>query len=158
MKPGDLFGTGTISGTDKESLGCLLEMTWGGKNPIKFGEGTRTFLQDGDVVTMRGTTHHGVGFGECVGKVLPALPMEEYIWDKSFLGIFFFWGIFWWRRFGDIGVVFDEEPPLPINPLLSIVDIYPLRDAHFKVLDASVHYLELSIQQIDPVHLRHFDS
>lgn len=79
MKPGDLFGTGTISGTDKNSLGCLLESTWGGKNPIKFGEGTRTFLQDGDVVTMKGTTHHGVGFGECVGKVVPALPIEEYI-------------------------------------------------------------------------------
>jgi fumarylacetoacetase len=38
MKPGDLFGTGTISGPEKDSLGCLLEMTWGGKNPIKFGE------------------------------------------------------------------------------------------------------------------------
>lgn len=79
MKAGDLFGTGTISGPEKDSLGCLLEMTWGGKNPIKFGEGTRTFLQDGDIVTMRGRTKHGVGFGECTGKILPALPLSDYV-------------------------------------------------------------------------------
>lgn len=46
---------------------------------MKFGEETRVFLQDGDVVTMRGTTGKGVGFGECTGRVLPALPIEEYI-------------------------------------------------------------------------------
>jgi fumarylacetoacetase len=79
MNPGDLLGTGTISGTEKGSFGCLLEITWGGKNPLKFGEETRVFLQDGDVVTMRGTTGKGVGFGECTGRVLPALPIEEYI-------------------------------------------------------------------------------
>lgn len=79
MKPGDLFGTGTISGPDKDSLGCLLEMTWGGKNPIKFGTETRLFLQDGDIVTMKGRTSLGVGFGECRGKVLPALPVGEYV-------------------------------------------------------------------------------
>ncbi|MBM4113399.1 MAG: fumarylacetoacetase, partial [Phycisphaerae bacterium] len=77
MRPGDLLGTGTISGRDKESRGCLLERTWRGSEPISLGDGSqRTFLEDGDEVTMRAfcerAGHPRIGFGECRGTILPA--------------------------------------------------------------------------------------
>ncbi len=72
---GDMMASGTISGKDKSSYGSMLELSWAGKNPIQLNSGeTRTFLQDGDTVTLRG---HGerddirVGFGEVSGKILP---------------------------------------------------------------------------------------
>ena len=79
MRVGDLLGSGTISGTVDGSQGCLLERSKNGKDIIKLSEGLdRTFLEDGDTVTLRGvcgTEEDGlVGFGQCVGKVLPTTP------------------------------------------------------------------------------------
>ena len=76
MRTGDLLGSGTISGPEPESFGSLLEITWGGENPIDFGGGvTRTFVEDGDTLVLRGYAQgdgYRVGFGECRGRVLPA--------------------------------------------------------------------------------------
>ena len=76
MSTGDLLGSGTISGPEKESRGALLELSWGGKEPITLDTGeTRSFLEDGDTLTMRGHAQgqgYRIGFGSCVGTVLPA--------------------------------------------------------------------------------------
>ena len=77
MRPGDLLGSGTISGPTKESRGCMLERTWRGTEPVTLADGTeRRFLQDGDEVTIRGWCEGAglsrIGFGECRGVVLPA--------------------------------------------------------------------------------------
>ncbi|MGL5002096.1 MAG: fumarylacetoacetate hydrolase family protein, partial [Casimicrobium sp.] len=77
MQPGDLLGTGTMSGPTEGSQGALLEITEGGKKPIALANGeTRTFLEDGDAIIMRASCERGgaarVGFGSCVGEVLPA--------------------------------------------------------------------------------------
>ncbi|TAG70150.1 MAG: fumarylacetoacetase, partial [Burkholderiales bacterium] len=77
MQPGDLLGTGTMSGPVEGSQGALLEITEGGKKPVTLSSGeTRTFLEDGDAVIMRGScVREGaarIGFGECRGEVLPA--------------------------------------------------------------------------------------
>jgi len=76
---GDLLGTGTISAPDKSGYGSLLEISRGGAEPIALPTGeTRTFLADGDEVTMRGTAHAEgyvpIGFGGCSAIVLPARP------------------------------------------------------------------------------------
>ena len=77
MRVGDLLGSGTISGATKDSRGCLLELTWAGKEPVTLADGqTRTFLQDHDRITLRGNCHgdgYTIGFGDCSGTVLPAL-------------------------------------------------------------------------------------
>jgi len=76
MEVGDLCGSGTISGPTPDALGCLLEATQGGKTPITLPDGTtRTFLQDGDEIILRGyagAADARVDFGECRSKVLPA--------------------------------------------------------------------------------------
>ena len=76
MQPGDLLGTGTISGPEKEAWGSMLELCWRGQEEIPFPNGaTRKFLKDGDTVTMAAHAQGNgfrIGFGECVGKVLPA--------------------------------------------------------------------------------------
>lgn len=73
MQPGDMCASGTISGPTPDSLGCLLEATNRGKNPIQLPNGdTRAFLQDGDEVIMRGWAQKGdtrIGFGECRGII-----------------------------------------------------------------------------------------
>lgn len=78
MRVGDLLGSGTISGPEKGSRGSLLELSWGGKEPIDLADGgTRSFLEDGDTVILRGAAKgkdHRVGFGACSGTVLQALP------------------------------------------------------------------------------------
>ncbi len=78
MRPGDLLGSGTISGPTTESRGCLLERCWGGEQPLPLVTGgERCFLEDGDSITLRGAAigdGYTVGFGECEGTVLPALP------------------------------------------------------------------------------------
>lgn len=79
LRPGDLLGSGTVSGPDKESWGCLLERTWRGSEPLQLPGGeARRFLEDGDEVVIRGRCERdgfaGIGFGECRGVVLPALP------------------------------------------------------------------------------------
>ena len=77
LQPGDLLGSGTLSGPTLEQAGALLELTSGGKNPISLPSGeTRTFLQDGDTLLLRGHCSRDgtarIGFGECVGTLLPA--------------------------------------------------------------------------------------
>ncbi len=60
MGPGDLLGSGTISGPTKESRGSLMELSWNTKEPFTLNNGeVRTYLEDGDVVTLRG--HSGEG-------------------------------------------------------------------------------------------------
>ncbi|XP_041074543.1 fumarylacetoacetase [Polyodon spathula] len=77
VRPGDLLASGTISGPDEESFGSMLELSWKGTKTIDLGDGqTRKFLQDGDEVIMTGYCQgkgYRVGFGQCRGKVLPAL-------------------------------------------------------------------------------------
>jgi fumarylacetoacetase len=77
LRPGDFYGSGTISGTESNQLGSLLEVTVGGKNQIAFPNGEiRTFLEDGDEVVMRGWCQKEgsarIGFGECRSVILPA--------------------------------------------------------------------------------------
>lgn len=73
---GDLYGSGTISGTSEDSYGSMLELAWMGTKPLKMKDGTeRKFINDGDTVTMRGhAVKDGkrVGFGEVTAKILPA--------------------------------------------------------------------------------------
>lgn len=76
VQVGDLMASGTISGPTPDSLGSLLELSWGGRNPLTLKDGsTRTYLQDGDILTLRasaGVEGARVGFGETSGLVLPA--------------------------------------------------------------------------------------
>jgi fumarylacetoacetase len=77
LRPGDLLGSGTISGPQRENRGCLLELTWKGLEPVQLSEGEqRCFLQDGDEVILRGYCMRDgfrrIGFGRCSGTVLPA--------------------------------------------------------------------------------------
>ncbi len=76
MQTGDLLGSGTISGPLRENRGSLLELSWGGKEPLAIGGLTRSFIEDGDTITLRGhAVSDGVriGFGACAGQLLPAL-------------------------------------------------------------------------------------
>ncbi len=77
LQPGDLFGSGTLSGPTLDQAAALIELTTGGKNPIALPNGEqRTWLEDGDSVVLRGWCEKAgvarIGFGECVGTVLPA--------------------------------------------------------------------------------------
>ena len=75
MNAGDLLGSGTISGSAKDSRGSLLGLSWGGKEPVQIAGGSRTFLEDGDTLTLRGHAQgvgYRIGFGDCAGKVVPA--------------------------------------------------------------------------------------
>ncbi|KMZ65491.1 Fumarylacetoacetase [Zostera marina] len=77
LRPGDLLGTGTISGPEPDSLGCLLELTWNGKNLLDLNGVSRHFLEDGDEVIFSACckgNNYNVGFGKCSGKILPAHP------------------------------------------------------------------------------------
>ena len=76
LNPGDLFGSGTISGATRESFGSLLELTRGGRDPITLGSGeTRRFLEDGDEIILRAHARRDgyatIGFGDCVGRIVP---------------------------------------------------------------------------------------
>jgi fumarylacetoacetase len=78
LRPGDLLASGTVSGPDPRSEGCLLELTRGGVEALVLPDGTaRRFLEDGDEVVMRGSCRRDgfvrIGFGECRGTILPAL-------------------------------------------------------------------------------------
>ena len=81
MNVGDLLGSGTISGPSKPERGSLLELGWGGKEPIKLDTGeTRSFIEDGDTLTLSGTAvgdGYRIGFGECAGKVIAALEPSQ---------------------------------------------------------------------------------
>jgi fumarylacetoacetase len=77
LSPGDLIGSGTVSGTSRESRGCLLEYTWRGTDPLRLPNGEeRKFLADGDEVILRGYAERPgarrIGLGECRGFILPA--------------------------------------------------------------------------------------
>jgi fumarylacetoacetase len=77
LRPGDLIGSGTVSGPEKGNRGCLLEMTWRGAEPLELPNGeVRQFLEDGDEVTLRGWCEapgfRRIGLGECRGVILPA--------------------------------------------------------------------------------------
>lgn len=77
IRTGDLYASGTVSGPEPDQLGSLLELSWNGERPIELGGGeARTFLEDGDTVTIRGWCESGhgprIGFGECTGTILAA--------------------------------------------------------------------------------------
>jgi len=79
LRPGDLLGSGTQSGPLHGEQGCLMELTSAGQRPIELKDGAqRTFLQDGDTVSLKGYCERAgfarIGFGECRGTVLPSLP------------------------------------------------------------------------------------
>ena len=78
LQPGDLIGTGTLSTDSDEGLGSLIEISRGGKQPIELPNGeTRSFLEDGDEVTLRAWCERDgavrIGLGECSGRVLASL-------------------------------------------------------------------------------------
>jgi fumarylacetoacetase len=78
LRSGDLLASGTVSGPALDSLGCLLEITQRGAAPLLLPNGeTRRFLEDGDEVILRGWCeregYHRIGFGECRGRIMPAL-------------------------------------------------------------------------------------
>ncbi|MBM4637726.1 fumarylacetoacetase [Prescottella equi] len=73
---GDLFGSGTISGPDKDQRGAFIELTWGGAEPVEVAGEQRTFIQDGDEIaisaTAPGANGGRIGFGEVRARILPA--------------------------------------------------------------------------------------
>jgi len=76
LRPGDLFGSGTVSGPTRDSLGCLLELTRRGTEPFRLPTGEeRCYLEDGDEVTLRAYCEREgcvrIGFGECRGTIFP---------------------------------------------------------------------------------------
>lgn len=75
VNSGDMMGSGTISGPTPDSFGSMLELTWGGKNPIKLSDGTeRKFINDNDTVIIKGFCQNNevrIGFGEVASKLLP---------------------------------------------------------------------------------------
>jgi fumarylacetoacetase len=77
-RTGDLYASGTVSGPDREQRGCLLELSWGGAEPLTLADGSvRTFLADADEVsiTATGPAPGGgrIGFGEVAGRIDPAI-------------------------------------------------------------------------------------
>ena len=77
MTAGDLLGSGTISRPETHQCGALLEISWGGKDPITLDTGERrSFLEVGNTLTLTGAAQGGgyrIGFGDCTGTILPAL-------------------------------------------------------------------------------------
>ncbi|GAA1803161.1 fumarylacetoacetase [Planosporangium flavigriseum] len=78
VRPGDLYASGTVSGRERDQVGSFIELTWGGAEPVTLADGrTRTFVEDGDTVTLTATAPGPdgtvVGFGEVVGRILPAV-------------------------------------------------------------------------------------
>jgi fumarylacetoacetase len=78
MRPGDLLGTGTLSGPGTDELGSMLEITQGGRMPVMLHSGEqRSFVEDGDSVVMRAWCDRAgarrIGFGACVGTVVQAI-------------------------------------------------------------------------------------
>ena len=81
VEAGDMMGSGTISGPTKDSYGSMLELSWRGQNPVPMNDGsTRKFINDNDTVIMRAHCENDevrIGFGDCTGKVLPAIPFKK---------------------------------------------------------------------------------
>ncbi|XP_022979078.1 fumarylacetoacetase-like [Cucurbita maxima] len=78
LQPGDLLGTGILSGPEQESFSCLLELTWSGQKPMVLSHGiSRMFLEDGDEIIITGQCKgngYTVGFGTCAGMIVPSPP------------------------------------------------------------------------------------
>lgn len=76
LRTGDLFASGTVSGPEKKQRGCLLELTWGGKEPLELPFGKRAFLEDGDEVTLTAwapaPSGGRIGLGEVTGRIVGA--------------------------------------------------------------------------------------
>lgn len=77
LRPGDFFGSGTVSGTEVDQRGSFIELSWGGKEPLALPDGReQAFLEDGQTVVLRGTAPAAGGavidLGECVGTITPA--------------------------------------------------------------------------------------
>ena len=74
LRTGDIMATGTVSGPEEGALGCLLEISKGGKESVTLSDGSqRTFLQDGDIIRLTAVAGHedsGVGFGDCTGRLV----------------------------------------------------------------------------------------
>lgn len=81
MRPGDVIASGTISGDTPDSFGSMLELSWRGTKTVELAGGqNRKFLADGDEVIIRGYCEKNgirIGFGECSGTVLPAIPFDD---------------------------------------------------------------------------------
>ncbi|MBJ7437465.1 MAG: fumarylacetoacetase [Sphingopyxis sp.] len=80
LNPGDLLGTGTISGAERSTWGSLLEITRGGAEPVELPSGEqRRFLEDGDEIVLTGRAeapgYVPIGFGECRARIMPAKPI-----------------------------------------------------------------------------------
>ncbi|MBT2368798.1 fumarylacetoacetase [Streptomyces sp. ISL-10] len=77
LRTGDLYGSGTVSGPEVNQRGSLLELTWNGRDALELPDGKRTFLEDGDVVTMTawapGPDGVRVGLGEVTGRITPSV-------------------------------------------------------------------------------------
>ena len=76
-RAGDLYASGTVSGPNAGEMGSLIETTWNGRDEISFPDGsTRTFLEDGDSIAIRGRCSApgvaSIGFGECTGTIAPS--------------------------------------------------------------------------------------
>jgi fumarylacetoacetase len=82
MSPGDMLGSGTISGKEKHEFGSMLELCWGGKEVIALPNGEeRKFLVDGDSINLNGICKGNgftIGFGNCEGTILPAHEDSAY--------------------------------------------------------------------------------
>ncbi|MEV4946248.1 fumarylacetoacetase [Streptomyces sp. NPDC053755] len=76
LRTGDLYGSGTVSGPEVDQRGSLLELTWNGRDPLELAAGKRTFLEDGDEVTLTawapGPDGTRVGLGEVTGRIVPS--------------------------------------------------------------------------------------
>ncbi|MFG3018006.1 fumarylacetoacetase [Streptomyces sp. NPDC048254] len=74
LRTGDLYGSGTVSGTEPAERGSLLELTWNGRDPLELPDGKRAYLEDGDVVTLSawapGPGGSRVGLGEVSGRIV----------------------------------------------------------------------------------------
>ncbi len=80
LRPGDLFGSGTLSGPGAGSAGRLMELSHGGQDPVTLPDGeTRTFLEDGDEITLTAKARRPgavtIGFGDCIGTVSSDWPL-----------------------------------------------------------------------------------
>jgi fumarylacetoacetase len=77
-RTGDVYASGTVSGPDRDQRGCLLELSWGGTEPLTLADGSvRTFLEDADEVTITatapGAANARIGFGEVTGRITPSI-------------------------------------------------------------------------------------